>query len=188
MEPHHTNEASYWNAVAISGLIFGLIVFALSIIGGYMTINAEPTGSMFGGSMVTGLISCLIGAFGGLVAVKLHLGENPQPMLLGRGSVIGLATGVMIALVSTIFGLLWNIIDPGFMDNLIEASIANIEAMNIPEAQKEDMIDSVAGQMQRMKTAGGVLLAFGMNALLYGILNLLTGMLGVKLFASKEDV
>lgn len=187
MEPYQTNEESYWNSVARTGLLFGLVVFALNIIGGYMTIHSDPSGTILGENMIAGLFSCLIGAFGGLMAVKLYLNEFPQPLLTGRGAVIGLATGVVIALVSTILGLLWNAIDPSYTDNLMEATIANIEAMDLPESQQEDMIDSMAGQMQQMQTAGGVILALGMNALLYGILNLLTGMLGVKFFATENE-
>lgn len=189
MEPDHTNQASYWNAVTMAGLIFGLIVFVLSIIGGYMTINSEPTGALFGGaSMYLGVFSCLIAAFGGMMAVYLYLREYPGSMLLGRGALIGLATGVVIAAVSTLFGLIWNVVDPAFSENLLEASIANIEAMGqIPEAQKDEMIDQTASQVQRMQTAGGIAMAFGMNAILYGILNLLTGMLGARIFASQEE-
>ncbi|MEX0773594.1 MAG: DUF4199 domain-containing protein [Balneolales bacterium] len=187
MEPHQTNEASYWNSVAMAGLLFGLIVFAVNIIGGYMTIQTESADTLMAESMIAGLLSCLIGAFGGLMAVKYYVKEYPQPLLIGRGAVIGLATGVVIALVFSVLSLLWNVIDPAYTENLMESTIANIEAMGLNEAQQQDMIDSIAEQMQQMQTTGGVLMAFGMNALLYGILNLLTGMLGVKFFAPHED-
>ncbi|MEX0779397.1 MAG: DUF4199 domain-containing protein [Balneolales bacterium] len=186
MEPNQTDEANYWNSVARAGLIFGLIVFALNLIGGYMTINSEPSGGFIGESMLAGLVSCLIGAFGGMVAVKFHLIENPRPMLLGRGAVIGLATGVVIALVSIVLGLFWNLVDPAYTEKLIESTIASIEAMDLPESQQNEMIDSVASEMQRMQSASGVVMAFAMNALLYGILNLLTGMLGVKFYSPEE--
>ncbi|MEX0684959.1 MAG: DUF4199 domain-containing protein [Balneolales bacterium] len=189
MEPQQSNDISYWNAVTLTGIIFGLIVFVLNIIGGYATIGAEPSGGWVGPSMFTGLFSCLLAAFGGMVAVRIHLKQNPQPPLqLGRGAMIGLATGIVIAFVSTVLGLIWNIIDPSFSQNLIEASIANIEAMNIPEDQKQEMIDSVAAQMQQMYSVGGLVMAFVLSSLLYGILNMLTGMLGVKFYSPNEEV
>ncbi|MEX0929279.1 MAG: DUF4199 domain-containing protein [Balneolales bacterium] len=188
MEPHNRSETNYWNSVAVAGLIFGLVIFAINIVGGYMTINSEATGTMFGENMIMGLVGCLIASFGGLLAVKMHVRDHPEPLLIGTGAIIGMATGAVIALASTVLGLIWNGIDPAFSDNLMQATIANIEAMDqIPEGQKEEMIDSVAAQMQRLQTAAGMLIAFVTSALLYGILNMLTGMLGVRLFAAREE-
>ena len=62
------------------------------------------------------------------------------------------------------------------------------EAINeIPGyAQKEEMIDGIYTQFQKQATVAGQLTAMATNAAFYGILDALTGMLGVKLFAPKS--
>ena len=82
---------------------------------------------------------------------------------------------------------MWQLIDPAFNDNMMNALIANFEAINeIPDAQKEEMIDGIYTQFQKQATVAGQLTAMATNAAFYGILNALTGMLGVKLFAPKS--
>src|SRR5690625_6352011 len=59
----------YLPSAGIVGVIFALLTFAIGIFFGYQQINAEPTGSYFSPSMLSGVIICLVSAFAGMVAV-----------------------------------------------------------------------------------------------------------------------
>lgn len=181
------SNPSYINAAAISGLIFGLIISIISIVMGYMEINSEPSGATFSASAMSGFLVCIIGAFAGLLTLKLYVKEHDIPVKLGQGAVIGLVTGLIVAVVGTIISLVWHfVIDPSFTDRLMEASIANIELMTqLPGDMKDDMIDGMYTQFQNMYTTGGILKSLGMSALFSGFMNMLTGILGAKLFAEQ---
>lgn len=132
------------------------------------------------------MLTCLIGLFAGLLAVKHHVGEYNQPLQLGRGAVIGLSTGAFQAVFITILSLLWKLFDPALDEKILESLIANFEAMqNISEAQKQDMIDSLYTSFQQQSTVFGQLKSLAMNGVFLGALNALSGLVGVKVFAPK---
>lgn len=175
---------SYWTSVGVASVIFGIVVFAIGLISTYITINSEPTGSMFSPVYLIGILSCLIGAFGGMVAIWHYVGEYDLNVKLGKGALIGFFTGVGIAVVSAVFGQIWNLIDPDMTQKMIESTIANIEAMDLPEQQKQQIIDSTAESMEGQYSLGSQLL-WGIP--MFGILNLLTGMIGAKVFGKEEE-
>lgn len=182
----YSNNASpgYWPSVFLAALVFSLLIAVLQIVTGYIQINSEPTGSLFSPMMFSGILLCLIGAFGGMVAVWHHAREHNVTMKLGRGALIGLFTGIVMALLSVIFNQIWHLIDPDFTQKMMDSILANFEAMDVPEEQKQQMIDSAA---QQFESSQSILTQLLWNIPTYGILNLLTGMLGVSLFAKKKD-
>lgn len=177
-------KPSYWNSVGIAGVIFGIIVFVLSLVGGYATINAEPTGSLVSPTMWIGVLSCLVGAFGGMLAVWNYTGNYNISITLGRGALIGFLTGVAISIVSVVLNELWTFIDPDMTRQIVDSTIANFEASDLPEQQKQQMIDLVAGSREG-ESIGRQLLS---GIPLYGILNLITGMIGAKVFGQNDDI
>lgn len=180
-------EPSYWSSVGIAAIGFGIIYFILSIIGGYMTINSEPTGSWFSSQTMMGLVACLVTAFGGMVAVWHYNREFGVTMKLGRGALIGLFTGIAMALVMSLLSQIWTMIDPTFNEQLMEATIANYEAMDMPQETKQGMIDGIYQQFQDADTLWGMVRGFLFLSIPTGILNMLTGMLGVAMFARQKD-
>lgn len=177
------NQPPYWTSVGIAGLIFGVIVFALSLVTSYAVINSEPTGSLFSPVQLLGVFVCLVGAFGAMLATWHYANEYDISIKLGKGALIGLFTGICIALVTVIFNQIWQFVDPDMTQKLIDSTIANFEASELPDAQKQQMIDSTVQSMRDQNSIGTQLLY---NLPMYGILNVLTGMIGAKLFGKKE--
>ena len=183
MEPEQNNN--YWNAAGKAGAIFGGIVFLVSLIGSYITIHSEPTGSILSGTILTSAIGCLIGAFGGVLAIKMYINEYGTEMKIGKGAVIGLVTGIMMALIFQVLTLIWPMVDSSYIDNLQAAMIANLEMMEqIPEAQREEMIDAMYTQMQNYYSAANILQSLIMGFLSYGLLNLISGLLSAKIMGT----
>lgn len=183
-QTHQDNNTipSYWASVGIAAFIFSLITTVLQLISGYMQINSEPTGSMFSPSMFMGIFVCLIGAFGGMLAVWHYTNENQLTLKLGKGALIGFLTGTAMVLIGMVFNEIWSFIDPDMNEKMMEAVIANFEAMDVPEETRQQMIDQAAS---RVNPSPGMQLAWGIP--IFGILNLLTGMLGVALFAREKE-
>lgn len=183
-QAEQNNQPSYWRSVGIAGVIFGIIVFILSLISGYAVINSEPTGSLFSPVQFLGIFVCLIGAFGGMLAIWHYANEYNIDIKLGRGALIGFLTGACIAIMMVLLNQAWSAIDPDMTQKMIDSTVANLEAMDIPEAQKQQAIDSSVQTIRNQQNMGTQLL---WNIPLYGMLNLITGIIGVKLFGKKED-
>lgn len=185
MEQTHqdnTTPPSYWASIGIAAFIFSLLTTVLQLVSGYIQINSEPTGSMFSPSMFMGIFVCLVGAFGGMVAVWHYAKENQLTLKLGKGALIGFLTGAVMVLIGIVFNEIWSFIDPDMNEKMMDAVIANFEAMEVPEETRQQMIDQAASQVN---PSIGMQLAWGIP--IFGILNLLTGMLGVALFARDKE-
>lgn len=180
---HSNTNPSYWPSVGIAAVIFSLITTVLQLISGYMQINAEPTGSLFSPTMLFGVVVCLVGAFGGMVAVWHYANEYQITMKLGKGALIGFLTGAAMVLIGIVLNKLWLLVDPDMQQKMMESTIANFEAMDMPEETKQQMIDQAASQANPSIV---MQLLYGIP--IFGILNLLTGMLGVSLFARDKEV
>lgn len=180
---HSNTNPSYWPSVGIAAVIFSLITTVLQLISGYMQINAEPTGSLFSPTMLFGVVVCLVGAFGGMVAVWHYANEYQITMKLGKGALIGFLTGAVMVLIGIVLNKLWLLVDPDMQQKMMESTIANFEAMDMPEETKQQMIDQAASQANPSIV---MQLLYGIP--IFGILNLLTGMLGVSLFARDKEV
>lgn len=190
METEEINEnpspafSNYLPSVAIVGAIFGVVSFVLGLFFGYQQINAEPTGSIFSPLMLSGVVVCLITCFGGAVAVWHYTKEVSSSLTLGQGSLIGFMTGAVIVLATVVFNEIWMLIDPDYTEKLIEATVANVEAMDLPQNAKDDMVDSM---VEGVRSSQSVLQQIFWGIPVTGLLNLITGMIGTKLFASKEE-
>ena len=177
------SKPSYWTSIAVAGLLFGIISFALTLVYNYTVINSEPTGSAFSPYQLIGTFACLLGAFGGMLATWHYAREYDVPIALGRGALIGFLTGLCIAIVSTLLNQLWLVVDPDMTEKMIESTIANFEAMDMP-GQQQQMMDGVVESMRSNQSIGRQLL-WGLPVM--GILNLITGMIGAKIFGKKEE-
>ncbi len=186
MEP--AQNKNIWNAAIKAGVIFGFVVFLVSTIGSYITINSEPTGNLLSGTILASVVGCLIAFFGGFLGVKFYINEYGPVMKIGQGAVIGLMAGIVMAVVSQILALIWPMIDGAFIENLQTALIANIEiSEQLPSAQKEDMIDAVYAQFQNFYGVGTILQGFFMGIVTYGLLNLLSGLLAAKFMGRAPE-
>ncbi len=177
------DEGSYWPSVLLVGGIFGIAGFLINLIFGYMQISSEPTGSFLSPMILSGLVVCLATCVAGLVAVWHFTKDVTDRIKLGRGALIGFLTGAFIILFSTILNELWYMIDPDYTEKILESVIENVEAMDVPAETRDQMIDQWAAGIQ--DTTFVQQLLFGIPVT--GLLNMLTGMLGVKIFGAKEE-
>ena len=168
----------------VVGLVFSIITFAISLAVGYYQISSEPSGAIFSPSMLSGSVICLISLLGGVLAVWHFVKEVNPYIKLGQGAALGFLTGAVMVILSAAFSQIWNFIDPDYVGKLVEATIASVEAMELPDAQKDAMVDTMASSV-RDQNSFFTQVIWGIPV--SGILNLLTGMIGVKIFAKKED-
>lgn len=174
-----SDAPSYWPSVGLAAVIFGIISFVMYLVSSYATINSEPTGSLFGPSMFIGLFGCLIGAFAGLTAVWHYANEFDLSITLGQGALIGFLAGAGMTIISSLLTQAWAMVDPELTQKMIDSTIANFENMDMPEESKQQMIDSTVESMRSQQQLGSQLL-WGIP--ISGLLNLLSGMIGAKVF------
>lgn len=170
-----SNAPSYWNSVFIAGAIFGLISAVGQLLQGYITIS---TGEQAGW---VSMVICLIAAFGGFTAIWHYTNLGDFSITLGKGALIGFMAGLVASVLGYALVEVWKFIDPSYGPALKEASIAIIENNpDLPDAWKQQMIDATndPGMLSYLTMVGG--------AILTGVLNMLTGMLGVKVFGKKK--
>lgn len=171
-------------SAAVVGLIFSIITFAIALAVGYYEISSEPTGSFFSASMLSSTVICLVSLLAGALAVW-HFVKEVNPFIkLGQGAALGFLTGAIIVILSALYSEIWSFIDPDYTEKLVEATIANIEAMDMPDQQRDQMVDGMATSIRDQSSLASQLL-WGIP--ITGIINLLSGMVGVKIFAKKED-
>lgn len=175
----------YLPSIGIVGVIFSLISFVIGLVFGYQQINAEPTGSFLSPMMLSGVVVCLFSSFAGLVAVWHFTREKTPYLKLGQGALIGFLTGAVIVIVSVLLNELWIMIfDPDYTTKIMDATIANIEAMEMPEDAQQDMIDAMADSMA---TGQSFFRQIFWGIPVTGLLNLITALIGVKIFGEKIE-
>jgi glucan phosphoethanolaminetransferase (alkaline phosphatase superfamily) len=177
-------NTSYWNSVLIVGAIFAVVGFILQLVFGYMQINSEPTGSLFTLYSISGIFICLATCIAGMLAVWHYTKEVSPKLTLGQGAVIGLLTGVVMVVFSGILSQFWEFIDPAYNEKIMESMIANFEASSMDQSMKDQMIDQTVASME---SSASFMRQMLIGIPIMGILNLLTGLIGVKLFAEKEE-
>lgn len=175
--------SNYWPSIVIVGAIFSLISFVIGLYFGYQQINSEPAGSFISPVMISSGVICLATAFAGMLAVW-HFTKEVSPFIkLGQGALVGFLTGAAVVLFSAILNELWLLIDPEYTDKLIEATIANFEAMDMPADARDDMVDAMAQSMGDQSFFKQLFIGIPIP----GLLNMATAMIGVKIFGKKED-
>lgn len=176
-------QPSYWNSVFIASAITALVVTIISLIGGYMTIGSEPSGTMFSTMQLTGILSCLIGAMGGLIATWHYAKEHNVTFTIGRGALLGLLVALVATIISVLLGQLWELIDPSYTQAIIDWSIANMEAMpQMPEEARQQAIES----MQDINSVSNIAMQALFTFIGLAIMNVISGMIGAKVFASED--
>lgn len=179
-----TSSGSSFSVILLYGLIFGIVSTVLQIAMGYIQINSEPSGSFFGPTAIGGVVTCFLTAFAGFLAVRAIVKEVNPVMSFGQGSLVGVQIALVITVASVALSQVWYLIDPGYSDGIIRSTIANMEQMpNIPD----EAIDSTVESLQKQFTLTGVLQTAAISAVILIIMNVLTSLLAVKLFAQKDE-
>ncbi|MEX0845722.1 MAG: DUF4199 family protein [Balneolaceae bacterium] len=175
-------QPSYWNSVILASLVTAIIVTAFTLIGGYMTLGSEPSGSFFNSAQLFGTFGCLIGAVGGVLANWHYVKENNVTYKIGKGALIGLFVGLAATVFTVLLNQIWNLIDPSFQQALVDWNIENLEAMQMPAEAKEQAIAGMENPNSLKNIGLGALMTF----IALGILNVISGLIGAKIFASEE--
>lgn len=175
---------SYWPSVFIAALIVALITSVLSLVSQYMTISSEPTGSSFNLSQMVGVGACLIAAIGGIISTRHYAQTYEITFPIGKGAIIGLLTGIVSVLIGTVITLIWTyVIDTELTTNFYNWQVANLEARNMPQEQ----LETAMGFIPEPESTSALLWQVGIAAVSLGILNLITGIIGAKIFAKEEE-
>lgn len=175
-------QPSYWNSVILASLLTAIVVTAFSLIGGYMTLGTEPSGSFFSSAQLFSTIGCLVGALGGLFVNWHYVKESDVTYKIGKGALLGLMVGLGATIFSVIISQIWNIIDPGFQDALIDWNIQNLEAMQMPAEAREQAMSGFDDPNSLQNIGLQALFTF----IGLGIINVISGLIGAKVFASEE--
>lgn len=175
----------YWPSIGIVGAIFSVVTFVLGLFFGYQQINSEPSGSFLSPFMISTGVICLISSVAGLIAVWHFTKEVSPKLKLGQGAVIGFLTGAVVVIVSVLLSELWVLLfDPEYNQKILESVIANFEAMDMPQSAKDDMIDGMA---ESIESGQSLFRQIFMGVPITGLINLITALIGVKIFAEKEE-
>lgn len=175
----------YLPSVGLVGVIFSLITFIGGLFFGYQQINSEPTGSFFTPFMLSSGVICLVTSVAGLIAVWHFTREVSPKLKLGQGAVIGFLTGAVIVLVSVVLSELWVMLaDPDYTEKILQSLIANIEEMDMPSSTKNEMIDAMA---ESLSSGQSIFRQIFMGIPVTGLINLITALIGVKIFAEKPE-
>lgn len=167
-------------------MIFAIIAFIGNLILNYTVISMEPSMMMmFIPSIASGVI-CLIGALAGLLVVRSYIKATDLRVPIGKGAVMGLVTGVLIAVFSGVLNLLWDFVDPNMTQNFLNAMTSAFDAIpEMDEAARQAAIDQMmANDPTKITTK---LLGIGIGILVYGVINLITGIIGAAVFSKKEE-
>jgi hypothetical protein len=105
-------------------------------------------------------------------------------MKLGEGALIGLYTAIVSSLAATVLMEVWLVVDPEMYQNFFDASMRNFESNpNFPE----EMLANMEAQFSKTLTLEGRLSQLLFALPIGGIIMALSGMVGVKIFAEKEE-
>lgn len=181
-------QPSYWPSVIQAAIIVAVVTTVVGLGLLYYVAGSEPS---MGIMMISGLtipITCLIGLIGGILATRSYAKAFDLTFPIGTGALIGLFTGIIAAVVGGILGQIWNFIDPTLMERFADTMIGAFEMNDqIPDSQKDEIITNMEQSFEEQNSVGGVLKGIAINAGVLGFVNLLSGMIGAKIFASEEE-
>jgi len=181
-------KPSYWPSVIQAAIIVAVVTTVVGLGLMYYVAGSEPS---MGVMMISGLtipITCLIGLIGGILATRSYAKAYDLTFPIGTGALIGLFTGIIAAVVGGILGQVWNLIDPTLPERFADTMIGAFEMNDqIPESQKDEIIMGMEESFENQNSMGGILKAVAINAGVLGFVNLLSGMIGAKIFASEEE-
>jgi uncharacterized protein YqgC (DUF456 family) len=179
-----TSEA-YGRTLVVTGLIFGIAAFCIKILLTYWRLQSHPKGAYFSADLIAGtiLLVWLIKACGGFFASWYYNKKSGTSVLMGRAAMIGFLTGAAITIVGIFLNQIWQWIDPALIHHRLQSDIAIIKAVDLPADQKKKLIDSVTQSLKGFRNPGLMLFS---GIFTYGIPNLITGMIGAKLFKGKN--
>lgn len=188
MEP--IEKPSYLPYAIQYGAVLSVVGTIITYAAMYQFMSQPPKGSIISLAQLVPLFTCLVAGFGGMLVVRSFAKATDLPMKAGQGAVIGVVTGAIITGFMMVLGLVWTkIIDPTLMARYMEATIANFEAIpNLPQETLDTMVDATYQQSIAQNSFMGIVKSSLMSLAALGVINLITGIIGVSIFAKKEEI
>jgi hypothetical protein len=125
----------------------------------------------------------VIGA--GILAANLYIKTSPHMVTLGSGAILGMLTGVIGAIVETLFAIPLYLLTRGSGSGLMEQIQQTMNRIpNIPPETRQ-LVESV---FSRSSGAGMLFIFLGgfVYIIIFGLVGLLGGALGVALFEKRK--
>ncbi len=187
MENEEMNP-SYWPSVIVGALIVSIATTVAGLGLLYFVAGSEPSMGIMITSSLFVPITCLVGLIGGIISTRHYAKTHDVTFPIGTGALIGLFTGVIAAIIGGVLGLIWDLVDPTLLDRFAETMVGAIE-MNeqIPDSQKDQIITDMEQNFADQQSAGGMVKSIAIQCGILGFVNLLSGMIGAKIFASEEE-
>jgi uncharacterized membrane protein len=133
------------------------------------------------------LFNCLCCAWvivGGVVAAKLYVKDSPQPVSLGGGVLVGLITGIIGAIVSTLFSIPLRLMTNSAGMNIMGQLKRTMDQLpNVPPETRQ-MIENLAARGD----LGVAFFLFGaiFTLVLYSVVAMIGGAIGVAIFEKRK--
>jgi len=129
-----------------------------------------------------------VGLIGGIIATRHYAKTHDVTFPIGTGALIGLFTGIAAAIIGGILGQVWGLVDPTLLERFGDTMVGAID-MNeqIPDGQKDQIISDMQQGFEDQQSIGGIIKGIAINSGVLGFVNLLSGMIGAKIFASEEE-
>lgn len=181
-------KPNYWPSVLIGAITVGILVsIGLNGVNYYIASSEPGVGALAasGGILVVG---CLLGLIGGFISTRHYAKTHEVAFTIGQGALIGLFTGLISSIIVSIVGYIIYLFDPTLPERVTDVLIQTFETMEgMTDAQREQSIIGLEEGLEEGQSIVGVLKQTALMALILGFVNLLSGMIGAKIFASEEE-
>ncbi len=173
MEPKKTYP--FFETASIYGALCAVV--ASTVLYGVLIITS--------GSL-TGLLVGCFGCFGimlvpGFISTKMHISATGHGLELGRGALIGFTSGVVFGVMFSFIGVILE----QFSLNMNQLFFEALEEFVLQHGDP-DAADDIS-ELREAGESGFSVGGFILNTLVYGILNLITGMIGSSIFKGEHD-
>lgn len=132
------------------------------------------------------LLNCACCAWvigGGILAAHLYVKNSPAPVTLGSGVALGLLSGAIGGIVSTIFNIPVQILMSSVLAEYADQARKMLsELPNLPPALREILTSATSGSL----TVLSVILSGFFNLVVYALIAMLGGVLGVAIFEKRK--
>jgi hypothetical protein len=136
---------------------------------------------------IIGLFNCVCCAWviaGGILAARLYVKDSPVAVTLGRGALLGLLTGFIGSIVSTIFSIPLNFLSSSSGMNLIEQLRERMKTMpNVPP-ETQALLDTLSNRSD----INALMLIFGLifTLIVFCLFAMLGSTIGVSIFEKRK--
>ncbi|MCB0683726.1 MAG: DUF4199 domain-containing protein [Saprospiraceae bacterium] len=144
--PITSGDPSPWPVAMRYGLITGLALVVVSLATQLTGVVDPATGK---NSWIALLISVAIMVWGMSAAITKHRDENLGGYIsYGKALGIGALTALIFMVISSIYTLLYfTVIDPGIVDQIYDAAVANMEDQGMSDEQIEQSMKFMSWMM-----------------------------------------